>query len=243
MIWFSCSQCGKSLSRAESSAGAFIFCACGNGMVVPWESTAEPGPEPPRDLPPPIPTGPAMPSASSGDEEIPVARPAKVAPPYVDLAAPLRGQSHRDAEKCFNHQDRPLLEKCAACGEGFCADCVVHLRGDALCGPCKNFRFRQGAAPSRASIKAIAGLLLSLCLAPALLCLWPIGGNVSGIVGVVGALGSLAGQAVAMLLAGLALREVTRDPNLIGRTLAFTTFLAGGVSSVISIAFVLFGPR
>ena len=42
MIWFSCNKCGKALGRPESSAGAFIFCDCGQGLTVPWDSTIAP---------------------------------------------------------------------------------------------------------------------------------------------------------------------------------------------------------
>src|SRR5437588_8008736 len=43
MIWFTCKKCGKTHGRAENSAGSMIFCDCGHGSLVPWESTA---PEP-----------------------------------------------------------------------------------------------------------------------------------------------------------------------------------------------------
>src|SRR5271169_2112243 len=43
MIWFTCKKCGKTHGRADNSAGTMIFCDCGAGNTVPWESTtAEP---------------------------------------------------------------------------------------------------------------------------------------------------------------------------------------------------------
>ena len=49
MIWFACKQCGKVHSRPESAAGAMVFCDCGQGCIVPWESTA---PEPEAEAEP-----------------------------------------------------------------------------------------------------------------------------------------------------------------------------------------------
>ena len=40
MIWFACKQCGKTHGRPDSAIGATIFCDCGCGLLVPWESTA-----------------------------------------------------------------------------------------------------------------------------------------------------------------------------------------------------------
>ena len=42
MIWFTCKKCGKTHGRTETSAGTMVFCECGNGNTVPWESTAAP---------------------------------------------------------------------------------------------------------------------------------------------------------------------------------------------------------
>jgi hypothetical protein len=51
MLWFSCKSCGKHHSRPESEAGALIFCSCGNGVRVPFSSTAPPDPEIPDAIP------------------------------------------------------------------------------------------------------------------------------------------------------------------------------------------------
>ena len=58
MIWFSCPKCGKTHGRPENSAGTMVFCECGQGNRVPWESTvAEPPPQVPAlsSLPMPAP--------------------------------------------------------------------------------------------------------------------------------------------------------------------------------------------
>ena len=66
MIWFACKQCGKTHNRPESSSGSMVFCDCGNGMTVPWESTMEP------------------PANAPQQEEVPSALPVNV-PPAFDV--------------------------------------------------------------------------------------------------------------------------------------------------------------
>src|SRR5271156_2827409 len=105
MIWFTCKKCGKSHGRGESSAGTMIFCDCGHGNTVPWESTAaEPAPvavvAAPRvpDLAPiqfdPVlaPATPASPNASAYP----------VAPPPVEEDRPTRRgrMEKRDPDFC-----------------------------------------------------------------------------------------------------------------------------------------------
>jgi hypothetical protein len=156
MIWFTCTKCRKPLSRPETSAGAFIFCDCGQGMVVPWESTTAPAQQQPAPpLPPPLPRLQPLPV---DEEPIPVVRSAR---PFAESSAKDPGSrqsereaakpSPRDANACFNHQTRPAQEKCADCAEGFCGDCLVKLKGTWLCGPCKNFRLREITKPSSVS--------------------------------------------------------------------------------------------
>src|SRR6478672_8204692 len=50
MIWYACKQCGKRLRQPDSAAGSFVFCECGGGNRVPWESTLPP-PETPAEPP------------------------------------------------------------------------------------------------------------------------------------------------------------------------------------------------
>src|SRR5438105_12622885 len=73
MIWFSCSKCQKTLGRPESSVGALVFCDCGQGNAVPWDSTAAAPAEPlPAEVLPPQP--PPLRPVPVGEEQIPVAR-------------------------------------------------------------------------------------------------------------------------------------------------------------------------
>ncbi|MBI2806147.1 MAG: hypothetical protein HYX68_14290 [Planctomycetes bacterium] len=178
MIWFTCKKCNKTHSRTESSAGTMIFCDCGQGLTVPWESTAAPPPTPavvdvPRvpDLAPiqfdpvPITTPNAPPRSSTGSSY-----PSK--PPPIDDERPYRrGRNEkRDPDFCFNHQRRPKVQTCAECEEAFCADCVSRFQGALLCGPCKNFRARRQELPPNASTMANASLIIPLITAPLMMC-------------------------------------------------------------------------
>ena len=251
MIWFACNQCGKALSRPETSAGAFIFCSCGQGQTVPWESTIEPPPgAEPADAPP---QPPPLRPIQTAEEPIPVAR----RPPPVP-ARPREGEGDqrrdesddrprvsvgpvvRQRDKCLNHQDRPLQEKCADCSEGFCADCLLHFQGRTLCGPCKNYRLRATDRPPAMSNKAVFAVVLAMVAGPGVACMWPFGA--SGFVLLICVL-ALFAQLGAVVLGGLALRETDANPRLGGRALAITGMLTGGLASLLTIGFVIFGPK
>jgi hypothetical protein len=237
MIWFSCSQCNKPLGRPDSSAGALVFCTCGQGNVVPWESTiAAPPAAPEAEAPPPLRPVPV------GEEQIPAAR--RPAPPPLDPgeARPARTSpgAPRMPGRCFNHQDRPAQYKCEACNEGFCADCLLHFQGQGLCGPCKNFRLRQKEKPGTMSIKAVTAMVMSLVAGFGVSCLWPFGtGGAAMLFCVFGLIFQLA----AVVLGGLALYETEVNPSLTGRSLAITGVLTGVLSSLLTMFFVILGPR
>lgn len=241
MIWFSCQKCGKALGRPEASAGAFIFCDCGHGNVVPWDSTI-PAPAQPVPVDPLPPSPPPLRPVPVGEEQIPMAR--RPAPPPLPPQQPResrrRTPEYRAPGQCFNHQDRPVTRKCDACNEGFCTDCLVLLKGETLCGPCKNFRLKQTEHPPSLSAKAIAGVILAIATSPLVLCLWPFGANAFAVL--VAMLGLIV-QLSAIVLGILAIRETESDPRVAGRSLAITTVLTGGVSTLVTVMFVLFGPR
>ena len=99
MIWFACKQCGKRLKQPDGAGGSFVFCTCGQGNRVPWESTLAPEPE--------------TPTASPSSEEPPEVEPV----PYGkerEIVEP-------DPAYCWNHQDIPSEKTCDDCGERFCA--------------------------------------------------------------------------------------------------------------------------
>ena len=184
MIWFNCKKCGKTQGRPESSAGTMIFCACGHGNTVPWESSASEPAAPPVAVE--VPRGPMLdpiqfdPVASTGGPAAPPAAKksstyptSPIPPPIEDEERPYRrGRSEkRDPDYCFNHQRRPRVEACAECEEGFCSDCLVKYQGSLLCAPCKNFRARREELPPSTSSMASASLIISLIAGPLMMCL------------------------------------------------------------------------
>ena len=262
MIWFACNKCGKRHNRPDSSAGTFVFCDCGQGNPVPWESTAEaeevPPPMPAIVLPPesadnsaaapPLPRFNAVPV---GEERVPP-RPSTAPIPFADdkpprlpptrERAPRRrpGLRRRDPRFCLNHEDRPTEHTCADCGDGFCGDCLVMLKGQQICGPCKNFRVRKIQGPQRASLYAIIGVLLAAVTAPIAFCLLPIT-DLSGnpLISIL----ALLPQLIAGTLAALALREVETDQRFTGRGLALTTCVIAGFVIFLTLFLTLFGSR
>jgi hypothetical protein len=179
MIWFTCKKCGKTHSRSESSAGTMIFCECGNGNTVPWESTVAESTTPPVTTAPQGPdlgpiqfdpvTVPTPPSAAGS--KTPSSYP--TSPQERDEERPYRrGRTEkRDPDYCFNHQRRPKVESCAECEQNFCADCLVKFQGVLLCGPCKNFRSRREELPPAASTIANASLIITMIAGPLMICL------------------------------------------------------------------------
>src|SRR5262249_19122547 len=109
MIWFACKQCGKRLRQPDSAVGSFIFCDCGTGNRVPWEST----------LPSPIEAPPDQPVAEASDTE-------------EDRSSRWRVPAEIDPAYCLNHTDVPSELACDDCGEHFCRACTVELRGKTL---------------------------------------------------------------------------------------------------------------
>jgi hypothetical protein len=220
MIWFACKQCGKRLKQPDGAGGSFVFCTCGQGNRVPWESTL--APEPAED---------------------PVESPSKE--PLEEEPRPYRRQREiveHDPAYCWNHQEIPSANTCDDCGEHFCAACIVVLRGKTLCGPCKNFRLARLQRPPRASAMAIVALVLGILGGPLSLCLSSTGrmngDSLSLFTLGVGAAGLLL-PAVALLLALLALGEMNRNPRVGGRALAITGAVTAVVGIVWSLAMIL----
>jgi hypothetical protein len=227
MIWFACEQCGKRHQRPEEAAGTLVFCECGYGNRVPWESTpgppAAPRTEPEPARPPPRP----RPRQSPTLEEL--------APRH--RRRPARQETYRrDPAFCFHHQDVPTEQTCAECGEGFCAACVTVLKGRTLCGPCKNFHARALDQPPSPSGLAITTLVLGIVSGPFALCLLPVAFHrvvLDPISVAFGLIGFLC-QVGTLVLGFLALYKTETTPRLQGQSLAIT----GMVSALVAIIFV-----
>ncbi len=227
MIWFACKQCGKRHGRAEGLAGTLVFCECGQGNRVPWESTVG-EPEPSEEPPPPDPAP---------------ARPRSWSPPAEDdrrgydfPAARRRPEVRRtNPAYCLNHEEAASEKICADCHCHFCSACVVELQGRTLCGPCKNFRVGGINRPARVSAMAIVSFVVALVSGPVTFFLGMMAvGVYASSDGPAGAvllcLLALALPGVALALAWMALREIETKPQVGGRALAATgatTALAG----------------
>lgn len=228
MIWFACKQCGKKHGRGEDMIGTLVFCECGAGNRVPWSSTTTE----PEEVPPlaePVPPPPAA------DERREPSRPPRPRPQERPI----------NNGFCFNHEETPSGHACAACGIGFCSNCVVILNGTTLCAPCKNFRLRLLSRPEQVSGKGILSLVLALVGGPVafVLTLMAIGFRVEN-QGTTGGglllclLGGLLPEA-AVLIGLFALREIETRPHTGGRAVALTGVATGLFGTLWSLTFVL----
>jgi hypothetical protein len=225
MIWFICKQCGKTHGRPESSVGSMIFCDCGHGNLVPWESTApapETPPEAPAAAPAPTPGLPSVPLPLGGADDLPevLPRPRR------------RGRPQPDPAVCLNHETVASKHKCPDCGEAFCDNCVAPFQGQTLCGPCKNFRVRTLSRPPRVSGLAVVSAVLALITGPLAFCLWPFA-VASGTA--LWSLLALVPQIAALVLAGLALRATEGGAHKSGRSLAITGLVTAVVACVLTL--------
>lgn len=235
MIWFACKGCGKHHGRAEHLAGTLVFCECGQGNRVPWSSTvAEPEQEPARPLPPPRPRAPA-PAPDPDRSEPDFLRPRR-----------LRERRRINAAYCLNHEETPREATCDACHCSFCSACVVSLQGQTLCGPCKNFRIGSLSRPARLAPLSIVAFILALVgtLVCLFLTFFALGlvqsmdnGIIPAIVCCLVALGLAGGE---LVLGGLALRQIDRQPALGGRALAMTGATAGLIGMLWACAIAVF---
>lgn len=216
MIWFACKQCGKRLRQPDSAGGSFVFCDCGGGNRVPWESTID---------------APAEARAGETAEDRERSTPRREREPI-----PI------DPAYCFNHEDVPSEQACQDCRERFCSACLVVVRGKTLCGPCKNYRLARIQGPPRTSGMAIVSLVLAIIGGPLSFCLstagrmndlgtspttlaWSVGGSLLPL--------------IALLLAFAALGQIERNPRLSGRALALTGATTAAIGVVWSLTMLL----
>jgi hypothetical protein len=238
MIWFTCKSCNKKHGRAESLSGTLVFCECGTGNRVPWQSTTTapetPPPPPPRPAPPQPPRMPPPPPMPLGRRPPPVDDD-DYSPP-ADILRPRRTNVFRRRKPgfCFNHDEIATEAQCADCKEWFCPNCATTLQGKTLCGPCTNYRVRAVGRPARLSPLALIALLVGLVSGPVSFCLPLIGaGGGRAQLGVTIALCvvGLLLPAGGLFLSLWALRDVESKPYVSGRALALT----GASSSLVGV--------
>lgn len=237
MIWFACTKCRSKLSRIDSEAGAFVFCACGQGLRVPWSSTTTedvlPPASPPekRPLPAPRPlldAEPVLPSTRVPDSPAPTTLP-------IPSRRPARLTGKVNPNFCFHHDEAPSTTTCSACRLPFCDSCVVPVQDKPLCGPCKNFRLASPGQPRRVLPLAVIAFVVALASGPVALTLSlaAVGlvlsdGQVA--VGVAMCLLASAVPTAGLTLSALALGRMETRPQTTGRGLAASagcTALAG----------------
>lgn len=228
MIWFTCKQCGKVHGRPETTVGTMVFCDCGQGNLVPWESTMPEPEQPPPGSVPPTPTlePVAFPKAES------------VRPPEARRSRRRSAPRRFDPNFCLNHETVPSQSACVDCGEGFCAQCLLTFQGEALCGPCKNIRVRRLTKPPQLSTRAVISVVLAILTGPLALCLIPISQQRYGLQFLI----ALVPHAIALILGVQALRD-TADPKVSGRALALTGVLTASVASLLTIILTIYAPR
>jgi hypothetical protein len=229
MIWFACKACGKQQQRPEEAAGSLVFCPCGQGNRVPWESTV---------AAPEVPAEPAQPGPAREP------RPRR----YWDDDEPepawrrQRTARKRDPAYCFNHEDTPSQQTCADCGEAFCERCVVPFQDAVVCGPCKNFRVRTLQRPPRPSTYAIISLVVALVGAPIGFCAPNMAhgtGTGSPLAVLAAAVVGLAAPLLALVLGLKGLLEIENQPKVGGRALAMTGVTTATASLLWSLSLVL----
>jgi hypothetical protein len=235
MIWFACKQCGKRHGRGAHLAGTLVFCECGQGNRVPWSSTVE-EPEPEEALPAPLPRSPGPRPPTDRDR------------PGPEFLRPRhsRGRRRPNPSYCLNHQETPKEAICSSCQCSFCSACVVTLQDRTLCGPCKNFRLGGLSRRPRLSPLAIVVFVLALIstVVSLFLCFMAIGFAVKMESGLVGAIPCCVTALIfavgELIVSGIALRQMDRQPALDGRGLAMTGATAGLTGVVWAIALAVF---
>lgn len=224
MIWFRCNACGKTHGRPDNSAGAMIFCECGQGLTVPWESTAAPETVPASPLP-----ATAIPLEK--ESNLP-----EVLPRVRRRSSPRRS----DPAYCLNHETVLSQHKCPDCSEAFCGDCVLTFQGTTLCGPCKNYRVRRLLRPPQLSGMALSSALLALIAGPVSFFVAAMAASSgASLVSVL----ALLPQFAALGLGALALRVTETDAKRSGRSLAITGIVAAGVACVLTMVVSIFANR
>jgi hypothetical protein len=220
MIWFLCKKCGKRHGRADNLASTLVFCECGQGNTVPWQSTTTPPAVPPA--PPPRPLAPPRPQPfNDRDDRRPIDDHSA-----GDLLRRRKANVFRRRRPgfCINHDDVPTDKTCEDCKESFCSNCVVEQQGKTLCGPCKNFRIRGMTRPKNTPGLAVVALIVGLISGPVTFCMTLVGTGPKGSTAAAVAL-SLAGLVLpvgGMVVSWYALRQIESKPNLGGRGLAMT---------------------
>jgi hypothetical protein len=111
--------------------------------------------------------------------------------------------------ECRNHVGVSALDRCTACAEPFCHNCLVEIHGQRYCGACKVVTLKRKTAPLDGARQTICpeskeALLFSIIgLFPFFFCIIP-----------------LIFAPLALVKANAAKARIRRDPGLDGRGMA-----------------------
>ncbi len=128
---------------------------------------------------------------------------------------------------CANHPQVEARGTCASCGRPYCADCLVDLLGQGLCGPCRDVRLAgmQGSSLGPQRPETWSDRVIPTRNPPALT------GYYLGIFGLAPCLG-LALSPAALVLGLLGLRQVRLYPELPGRVHAIIAVVLGALGTL-----------
>ena len=214
-----------------------VFCECGQGNTVPWESTAEADPILVVEELPPVPELTPV----KFEPEPPTRSVPKFDPKPADRprGRPRLRRKRRDSNDCLNHAGVVREAACVNCGEGFCQNCLVYLQTKPMCGQCKNQRLRAMHKGLPTSQLALMSLLLALFTGPLGFFLYPIGRNFSSKFSLL----ALAPQVIALTLGAWALRRIAKNRELGGQSLALSAIFTAGLALFWSVFLTYFGLR
>ena len=139
-----------------------MFCDCGVGLRVPWESSAI-APTPP-ELPE---EEPIRFEPTQGDA------PRAKTPDIGKVKLRRRPHAPIDADYCFNHTSSRKESPCDGCGLSFCKRCLAKFEGKSLCAACKNYRTRLLQRKPQTPRFATASFVTALFAGPALFLMAP----------------------------------------------------------------------
>lgn len=243
MIWFTCQKCNKKHGRPESSVGTLVFCECGQGNAVPWESTTEPEVTVITEL---LPPAPELAPVKFAVEKSPTLTPPRRPPSLRDedrpersrRSSPPRRPRPRDPNFCLYHAAVASEAVCADCKNGLCRDCLVQFQGQPLCAPCKNQRVKALQKPPATSQLALVSLLLALFTGPLAFCLHPLGAKFSF---QRLSIWALLPQFVALGLGIWALSMTEKNRRLGGKSLAVSAVITAGFAVFWTIFLTVYG--
>jgi hypothetical protein len=249
IIWFVCENCGKKHGRPESSSGSLVFCDCGQGNTVPWESTTEPEVVVVTELLPPAPELAPVRFPVEKSSAPPVRLPSRPSDREDDRAGrPRRPASfpprprprQRDPNICLNHPTVISQAICVDCKNGFCQDCLIQLGGEPVCAACKNQRVKALSKAAPMSQLALVSLLLALVTGPLAFCLYPLGRSFSS--------QTLSAWALIPQLASLglgvwALAVTEKNRRLGGKALAISAIVTASFAALWSLFLTFYAAR